>query len=365
MHKNAHQVIGSDQGRSRAGGAGHIGGHREVLSAIRAQLTTGQSFALCLVVATQGSTYRKSGAVAVVSADGSQTGVISGGCLEAGLVIGAQRAIRAHAAACVVFDTQGDDDAVFGSGSGCRGRISVLLIPVSAGDPSPLSEALIAADAARLPLQLALSIEGARLGTGWCWWGAEQRALGSPAPELQWLRDRAAGELQLATADGPATVAVLRVSPAPRVLLIGAGPEAPALIRIAREMGWYLTVIDHRPVAVAANACLADHALVARPMAGLAQLGEETFDACVIMTHAAASDLEALRSLASRTEPFVGLLGPPSRRDELLRQLDVDSRTALGNRLQAPVGLHLGGHGPEALALAIAAQLQQRMWTRQ
>ena len=349
----------------KAHGAGHVGGYREILTAMREPLAAGRSFALCLVVATQGSTYRKSGALALVSADGAQAGVISGGCLEAGLVIEAQRAIRSNTAARVVFDTQGDDDAVFGSGSGCRGRMGVLLIPVRAGDPSPLSEALIAADAAHLPLQLALCIDGARIGSGWCWWGAQQRALGNATTELQLLRDRAPGELQLATQDGPATVAVLRVPPATRVLLIGAGPEAPALIRLAHEMGWYVTIIDHRPAAVSANARQADRALVARPTAGLAQLGEETFDACVIMTHAAASDLEALRSLASRAEPFVGLLGPPSRRDELLRQLDADSRTALSDRLHAPVGLQLGGHGPEALALAIVAQLQQRFWARQ
>jgi len=98
---------------------------------------------------------------------------------------------------------------------------------------------------------------------------------------------------------------------------------------------------------------------VARPAAGLAQLGTRSFEAAVVMTHTAANDLEALATLSARSERFIGLLGPPARRDELLMQLDAGQRAALAERLQAPVGLNLGGHGPEILALSISAGLQQ------
>ncbi len=83
------------------------------------------------------------------------------------------------------------------------------------------------------------------------------------------------------------------------------------------------------------------------------------FDAALVMTHVADTDLEALRALALTDVPYVGLLGPPARRDELLALLEPDERVALRSRLHAPVGLPLGGEGPEAIALAIAAQLQQ------
>jgi xanthine dehydrogenase accessory factor len=55
----------------------------------------------------------------------------------------------------------------------------------------------------------------------------------------------------------------------------------------------------------------------------------------------------------------VGLLGPPVRRDELLAELDPKDRDALAPRLHAPVGIKLGGHGPEMLALSICAELQR------
>jgi len=77
------------------------------------------------------------------------------------------------------------------------------------------------------------------------------------------------------------------------------------------------------------------------------------------MTHSAATDLEAMKVLATRNEPYIGLLGPPARRDELLSQLTNEQRTALMPRFHAPMGLRLGGNGPEPLALSIAGELQK------
>jgi xanthine dehydrogenase accessory factor len=46
------------------------------------------------------------------------------------------------------------------------------------------------------------------------------------------------------------------------------------------------------------------------------------------------------------------------RREDLFRVLPLAAREALLPRLRSPVGLKLGGQGPEAIALSIAAQLQ-------
>jgi xanthine dehydrogenase accessory factor len=47
------------------------------------------------------------------------------------------------------------------------------------------------------------------------------------------------------------------------------------------------------------------------------------------MSHTASNDPEALRAAATHPVRYVGLLGPPARRDELLRPLDAPARTAL------------------------------------
>jgi xanthine dehydrogenase accessory factor len=296
------------------------GGQRAVVEAAQRFCAAGRAFALTLVVTAEGSTYRKPGALALVADDGRQVGVISGGCLEPGLVTLAQRALAAGQPLDTVFDTRSDDDLVFGSGSGCRGRMRVLAVPVRPGTPSPVLDAVLSAHESRHPARLALDAIAPGLGL-----------------------------------DGEVTV-----RPPPLVLLAGAGPEAPPLLSIARTLGWVAWVADHRPGLLdTGRVRCADRVIVERPAPALAALHGATLDAAIVMTHSAEHDLAALAALADRDVGYVGLLGPRERRDELLGRLTPEQRAALDGRLRAPVGLKLGGEGPEAIALAIAAEMQQ------
>lgn len=295
------------------------GSQRAVVEAARALRAAGRPFVLALVIEAEGSTYRKPGALALVDEDGRQVGVISGGCLEPGLVELARAALAAGEPRDTVFDTRADDDLLFGSGSGCRGRMRVLALPVLAGAPSAVCDALETLQASRRPLLL---------------------DPGQLAPGLR-----------------PAAQVTLR--PSPLVVLMGAGPEAAPLLGIMRMLGWFAWLADHRPASLTARGRDADRIIEGRPAAAVAALDTTSADAVLVMTHTAEHDLAALRALAARATPYVGLLGPPARRDELLARLSPSERAALAGRLRAPVGLPLGGEGPEAIALAIAADLQR------
>lgn len=331
-----------------------IGGLRGVLEAARALRAGGHGFALALVTDTEGSTYRKAGALAIVAEDGARTGTISGGCLEPALVMLCQQVIADGRAGVTVFDTRGDDDLLFGSGSGCRGRMRVAAWPLpGAGDG--LLDALLAADADGQSLALVVSFEG-----GVPAWRRADREADTGNRSLLAARPgetnrRATTEPQVPAA--PTEIA-LRIAPVPRVLLLGAGPEAAPLLSLGQALGWHLRICDHREGLLGDARIPADvPRQVLRPAAALAAARPD--DAVLVMTHLASADLEALRALAPRPVPYVGLLGPPGRRDELLAMLTDGERAALQPRLRAPVGLFLGGDGPEAIALAIAADLQR------
>ncbi len=75
------------------------------------------------------------------------------------------------------------------------------------------------------------------------------------------------------------------------------------------------------------------------------------------MSHHLPTDLAWLAVLAPEAIPYVGLLGPESRRRQLLADLGDDARRLQG-RLRAPIGLQIGGRDPQSIALAIAAELQ-------
>jgi xanthine dehydrogenase accessory factor len=299
--------------------SGSVGGQRAVIETASAMRAASQPFALIVVVRAEGSTYRKPGALALVGADGVHVGVISGGCLESGVELLAREALRADAPKLAVFDTRSDDDLVFGSGSGCRGRMHVLALPAT-GPSGRHVDAIIDAGRDRRPLTLATN---------------------ELAPGLL-----ASGEVT--------------IRPPPQVLLLGAGPEARPLLDIARTLGWYCCVADHRETLLAPERIgLVDRPLPLRPAAAMRELVGERFDAALVMTHVADTDLEAMRALADADIAYIGLLGPAVRRDELLARLSAEERDALDGRLHAPVGLPLGGEGPEAIALSIAAQLQK------
>jgi xanthine dehydrogenase accessory factor len=330
--------------------------HRRILGELADLTARRAGFTLCVVVHCTGSTYRKAGALALVEADGSRLGVISGGCLESDLESAARAALAENRPRVALFDTRSDDDLVFGSGSGCRGQMQLLLLPVAAGATHPLCEALLAAERTRRPLTAAFATSGPHVGSGFLWSGNVEIELAPRLEPARALKGSPVGEHRLA---GGVSCAVVVFAPSPCILLIGAGPEAPALVGIAGQLGWRVIIADHREALLARHAAGAERTLCARPAAALAALGDQRLDACIVMTHTASNDREALVALARRAEPFVGLLGPPARRDELLAELDPGARVALTPRLHAPVGIRLGGHGPEVLALSICAELQR------
>jgi xanthine dehydrogenase accessory factor len=77
----------------------------------------------------------------------------------------------------------------------------------------------------------------------------------------------------------------------------------------------------------------------------------------VVISHHFDADLAYLEALADRgTIGYVGLLGPAPRRDRLLAALGRRG-AQLAGRLHAPIGLDIGARTPEAIALAVAAEL--------
>jgi xanthine dehydrogenase accessory factor len=130
-------------------------------------------------------------------------------------------------------------------------------------------------------------------------------------------------------------------------------------MRMARLLGWYIEVVDQR---TERDAHFGDegadrvHAISPEMLPIL--LAERHFDAAIVGGQDFDLDMRHLRHLGASGIGYVGLLGPPERRDALLGRLGDIIATQLEPRLYAPVGLRLGGEGPEARALAIVAQMQ-------
>lgn len=310
------------------------GNPRAVLEAASASIRRGDCGVLALVLETEGSTYAGVGDM-VLFDDDLQVGWLSGGCLEPQLAKRARDVADSGRIDWVEIDTRSDDDILAGSALGCRGRLRIAMLPLRS---MPGVDALVDAWVhTGVSLRTNIGAEGSV-------------AFAAGSQRAQWSLDTHGQHWS-----GDATSWRLSLPRLPRLLILGAGPETPMLIPLLRELGWWVCLAERRArwsgVGSAADARL--------QTAPAAALHDAEADAVLVMHHDFELDREALDALAATAIDFIGLLGPRRRRDDLFKLLTQVQRDALSPRLRSPVGLDLGGRGPEAIALSIAAQLQQ------
>jgi xanthine/CO dehydrogenase XdhC/CoxF family maturation factor len=335
---------------------------RDILDVYTRLAQRGEAGVLTSVAHVAGSTYRRPGARMLVLPDETMVGLISGGCLEGDLLDHARRVRETGVPTLVQYDHRGEDDIVWGLGLGCAGAVDVWLERVDRAHPGPLAW-LGAWSRARESGAIATALTGPRAG--------ERRALtargelsGSlAAPEIDAaLRECLAAKTgrRLGVAQGHQIQ--IEVAGAPlRLALFGAGPDAIPLARIAREIGWDVAVLDHRAAyALAERFPGADvrHVEVARAVE-VAAVDARTH--AVVMTHNYLHDRVILGALLATAAPYLAVLGPKQRTQDLLGEIAGEGRELSDEdraRVFGPAGLDVGADAPEEIALSICAEVQ-------
>jgi xanthine/CO dehydrogenase XdhC/CoxF family maturation factor len=293
--------------------------------------------ALATLVNVEGSSYRRVGARLLVNAAGGSLGTISGGCLESDVIERAREVIADGVAQLAVYNTTDENDLVWGTGTGCNGIVRILIerLPSPPAWAKTLRENLAARKVTRL---------------GVVWQSVNASILGT----YEWAD---------ITGRVPAESVVLEdeITPPVRLLIFGAGDDAQPLAQLAKTLGWTVEVFDARPAfAHPTRFPTADKVTVGRS-AEAAAVSLDAATAAVVMTHRYRDDADFLRVLLPRELPYVGLLGPKKRAEKILAELVAEGlllTAAMHARLRGPVGLDLGGDTPEAVALAVLAEIQ-------
>jgi xanthine dehydrogenase accessory factor len=322
-----------------------------------------RAMVLATIVRTAGSTYRKAGAQMVIAQNGEYSGLLSGGCLEGDLREHTLRVLQTHESMIVKYDMRSANDLLFGLGAGCEGAMDILLQEVSSrNDWEPLAtlnRQWQNSHASRLALVFnSISSElpiGTVLLADHSLITPQGRRGAAPAEIQQLIADRSiSNALQSVTG---LQIFILECSPPPRLLILGAGPDAQPLAELAAFLGWRTTVYDHRPAYAAPGRFLhAERVIAARPEQLTQHLQLSNYHAVVIMSHHLDSDQRYLQEVARSNVPYVGLLGPAARRERLFSTLGPDFEK-LRQRLHAPVGLQIGAATPEAIALSIVSEI--------
>ncbi len=300
----------------------------------------------------------------LIDGDGESCGLLSGGCLETDLAEHARSVLTDGVARLVEYDLRSSDDLIWGLGLGCEGAMRIFLQRLApAEDYSPLGE-IADAYARRQPLAFATVIRSDLPG-----WPAGRVAFSDRASDdaiagslAQHSRDvlqkkGSPGLIDLNSDTCSLTAFVDAIDLPPHILILGAGPDAVPVVSASKEIGWPVTLFDHRPAfAVAARFPQAERVVTAAADDLSTTIDLRQFDAAVVMSHNLVCDLAYLRQLAATRLVYVGLLGPAPRRHRLLAELGTEANRLAG-RLFGPVGLDIGARTPEAIALSIVAEI--------
>lgn len=343
------------------------------------QLPSEQTAALATLVKVESSAYRRPGARMLITADGQQVGTISGGCLESDVVERSREVLKTGIPTLVKYDTTSEEDLIWGLGLGCQGVAYVLIERLNPGQLNALS--LIERCLSAKQVGAVATVFEARdteIVT------RSDRLLLYPDNSIvsrinnRELQDavtqnlRSALQQQQSTfqayvlTEGFAEVFLEVITPPTSLVIFGAGFDVLPVVRFAKELGWYVTVID--PLARSQtkerfNKC----DLVVLGLTDKTELQLlNSSTAVVVMSHNYLYDLEFLQMLSAISMPYLGILGPKKRTNRLLQDSQAEGFIFNPEQvLYSPVGLDIGADNPEAIALSIISEIQAVTQNRQ
>jgi xanthine dehydrogenase accessory factor len=334
----------------------------ELFDRIEAALDRDADSVVATVVDVEGSAYRRPGAKMLVRPDGG-AGSITAGCLEDEVRALAADVLSAGRPRVETWDLTGEDD-VWGMGVGCNGVITVLLEPLG-DDYRPLVDARARGD----PVAL-VSVVGGDLPVA----ARDRYADGAFDGDLpEWVRTAVRAETERLLAEGGSATLVARadgdevevfvdaVRPPSEVVVFGAGHDVTPVVELATLVDFRVTVVTFRGGEGVADRLPDAVEVVSASPRDVPDVHDWDADThAVVMTHNFVDDRLTLDALLGTPVPYVGLMGPRERFEEMREAFAEEGRTftaAERDRVYTPVGLNLGGDSPYQIAYSIVAEL--------
>lgn len=330
---------------------------REILQTLK-NLPAGQKIALATIVGTKGSTPREKGVSFLIYPDGRTVGTIGGGCAEAEVKKAALIALDQGEVQNCHVDLSGDIAA--DEGMVCGGIMDVVVEPISDLEPFRLMEAyqqknekvysclIVKGAEPFLGKRAVYDAQGLYLG------GA--KVLDSLKPD--WLTD----EPMLVRLDGNdptiSQIFIQPVTPPNTLLVLGAGHIAQALVRMATQLDFEITVVDDRPD-FANQALFPNVNVICNSFEKvLSEYPITSSTYVVIVTRGHRYDAECLRKVVTSPAYYIGMIGSRRRTRLLFNQLEEEgySREDL-DKVKTPIGLDIGGETPGEIAISILAEI--------
>ena len=294
---------------------------------------------LGFIFKTEGSCYRKAGAMMLFSDAGHQLGILSGGCLESDIVKKAQRVMIDGVSRTAVYDDEDEEDIAFKLGVGCGGVVHLALVPVNK-DNNYLSLDEVSQNLSKGHVcEWNVAVDGSE---GAC--KVMEADAGSPRKAV------------LETVGGKRSLSVLMMPPI-HILVVGGGYDATFMTKLASLQGYLVSLWDPRPAQARVEHFPEVNYLIDDPTTEGVRLhlNEHNIQAAVLMSHHREIDAKALQLLSMQSLIYTAMLGPLHRKQEIMDLAGL-SDTNFTQYFASPAGFDIGGELPEHIALSVIAQ---------
>ncbi len=154
-------------------------------------------------------------------------------------------------------------------------------------------------------------------------------------------------------------------APPPQMWIFGAVDFTAALAKVAKVLGYRVTVCDAREIfATRRRFPMADEVRVTWPGPMFDERGAQLTarDAVCILTHDPKFDVPAVRGALATKVGYIGVMGSRTthaKRMQRLAEVGVADQRDL-DRLMSPIGLDIGARTPEETAISICAEIIAR-----
>ncbi len=346
----------------------------KLLEAIQAAKAAGKDAVIATVVRVVGSAYRREGTKMLVDSAGEQVCMISGGCLEAEIGEIAKEVMANGTPQTHFFDLS--EEVLWGLGLGCGGAVEVYLEP-SQSTPAftAWQEAVKAQQGSVLATVMTSSID--KVPTTSRMFISESETVGDLnderlREEVQEVAQRKLTSLaqrsemrRFELENGEVEVFIDVSLPPPELVIFGAGHDAMPLAAQAHSLGFNVTVVDARPAFTTEERFPNVNKLViSHPSRFEERVKITPRSFIVVMNHHLERDKGSLAFALKSDAPYIGVLGPRSRFEEMVEALseeglepDEAQEKTQQDRVHNPVGLDIGAETPAEIAHSIMSEI--------
>lgn len=331
---------------------------------------------LATVIHVAGSSYRRAGARMLIDASGNWTGGVSGGCLEGDLLKRAQGVFLSGNKEVVSYDTRDDDPHQIGVGLGCKGLIDILLELIDCNNSDNYFELLAKGNPERKTQIITHTLDNRVISQNLdklCFeHGSFETTRISEDPGLDktlkasMVEALQAGQSQLVELSNSSDTFKLFIeilTPKRLIYICGHEYDTIPLMEICRKLNWEIHLVCKPTKINKQQYQLADKIIDNKDPSALS-FAEDRHTALITMNHDYATDKAILRQAQNTALPYIGILGPQSRGEKMLKELNITD-AALLERLHYPVGLDLGAEEPEEVAISIVSEIIAVQYGRQ